>query len=72
MNSKTTIALFVIAITAIGMITAVSIMGSEDAFAKKGKSCSHHGCKGTKGYYTTKGHHHCFKGSSGCKSNKYH
>ncbi len=32
-----------------------------------GKKCNPHGCKGDKGYYTVKGHHHCFKGSAGCK-----
>ena len=53
MNSKVTIALFVIAITAFGMISAASILGSEDAFAKGGKGCGkHHNCVGTKGYYT--------------------
>ena len=37
-----------------------------------GKKCNPHGCKGTHGYYTVKGHHHCFKGSNGCKQNGHY
>lgn len=31
------------------------------------KSCNPHGCKGDFHWYTASGHHHCFKGSDGCK-----
>ena len=30
------------------------------------KACNPSNCKGTPGYYTTSGHHHCFDGSPGC------
>ncbi|MER5175151.1 MAG: hypothetical protein ABJB76_05755 [Candidatus Nitrosocosmicus sp.] len=63
MELKTTIALFVIAIAAFGMIAASTITDSHEASAKE---CNPHGCKGTHGYYTENGHHHCYKGSSGC------
>ncbi|HXS59719.1 MAG TPA: hypothetical protein VN703_02785 [Candidatus Sulfopaludibacter sp.] len=69
MNKNTTIAIFAIVISAFGIITATSIMGSEDSFAQK--DCPQHGCKGDKGYYTTSGHHHCFEGSHGCERS-YH
>jgi hypothetical protein len=75
MNIKTSIAIFAIVITAFGIIAATSIMGSEDAFAKKGhhgKWCNPHGCKGTKGFYTERGHHHCWKGTEGCYSKHHH
>ena len=68
MNKQTTIALFAIVITAFGIIAATSIMGSEDAFAQE---CNPHGCKGTKGYYTSQGHH-CFDGSDNCHKRNYH
>ncbi len=69
MDFKTTTAIFAIVITAFGIIAATSIIGSDDAFAKKGhhgKFCNPSGCKGDKGWYTKKGHHHCFKGFHGC------
>ena len=68
MESKTTITVMALAIIAIGMMSAFTIFGAEDAL---GKSCPQHGCKGTHGYYTIKGHHHCYKGSKGCASKKH-
>ena len=44
---------------AFGIISATTIAGTNDASAKKlceSKKWSH--CKGDKGYYTKKGHHH--------------
>jgi hypothetical protein len=35
------------------------------------KFCDPSGCKGTKGYYTREGHHHCFKGTKGCEESDY-
>ena len=61
MNSKTTSILLVAALSfiAVAMIVAPSLAASDhSALAKKSK--------GTKGYYTKKGHHHCTKGSKGC------
>jgi hypothetical protein len=61
MNSKTTSILLVAALSfiAVAMIVAPTLVASDhSALAKKSK--------GTKGYYTKKGHHHCTKGSSGC------
>ncbi|MDQ6723955.1 MAG: hypothetical protein M3Z01_06800 [Thermoproteota archaeon] len=74
MELKTTVTLMVMVVAALAMIVAPAIIGSDDAFAKKGhgKSCNPHGCKGTHGYYTEKGHHHCYKGSSGCYSKGHH
>jgi hypothetical protein len=76
MNIKTSIAIFAIVITAFGIIAATSIIGSEDAFANKGhhhgKWCNPHGCKGSKGFYTERGHHHCWRGSEGCYSKHHH
>lgn len=70
MNSKTTIAIMVMAITAFAMIAMPIFLTTDHAFAKK---CDPHGCKGTHGYYTEKGHHHCYKGSKGCtKTGHYH
>jgi hypothetical protein len=63
-----------IAIIAFGIIAAATLAGADDASAKK--SCesqkwSH--CKGDKGYYTKKGHHHCYKNlDKGCVNTKYH
>ncbi len=54
-----------VAIIALGIIAAATLAGADDASAKKScaaKKWSH--CKGTKGYYTKHGHHHCFKGES--------
>ena len=62
METKTTVALFVIAIAAFGLIAASIILDSHDASAKKScASVKYSHCKGTKGYYTTNGHHHCFE-----------
>jgi len=61
MNSKTTSILLVAVLSfiAVAMIVAPSLTASDhSALAKKSK--------GTKGYYTKKGHHHCTKGSKGC------
>ena len=70
MNSKTTIAIVVMTVTAFAMIAMPIVLENDHAFAK---DCPQHGCKGTHGYYTVKGHHHCYKGSSGCKkTGHYH
>lgn len=65
--TTTVIALLVISLSASFILT-------DEVFAKKScesKSWSH--CKGTKGWYTEKGHHHCFKGNKGCvKENGSH
>lgn len=73
MEFKTTVVLFVIAITAIGMIATSTFVVSHEASAKKScesKKYSH--CKGDKGWYTKKGHHHCFKSENGCVESEYH
>ena len=74
MNSKQSISLMAIAIIAFGIIASTTLAGANDASAKKScasKKWSH--CKGTKGYYTKNGHHHCFKGESkDCVNTKYH
>jgi hypothetical protein len=71
MNSKTTISIMVMAITAFAMVAMPIILETDHAFAYK--KCNPHGCKGTKGYYTVKGHHHCYEGSPGCKrTGHYH
>ena len=65
MNSKQSISLMAIAIIAFGIVVATTLTGAYDASAKKScasKKWSH--CKGTKGYYTKNGHHHCFKGKA--------
>lgn len=75
MDMKTTIAISAIVITAFGIIAATSIIGSDNAFAEyghHGKWCNPHDCKGDKGWYTKKGHHHCFKGFHGCVESGYH
>lgn len=69
MNSKQTISLMAIAVVAVIMIGATIITSPGDASAQKScaaKKFSH--CKGTKGWYTVHGHHHCFKGNKGCKN----
>jgi hypothetical protein len=38
----------------------------------QGAACDPSSCKGTPGYYTTSGHHHCFDGSPGCKCTDPH
>jgi len=63
MNSKTSITVIAFVLMAFGIMTATSIIESQDAFAK---FCDPHGCKGTKGYYTEVGHHHCWKGTEDC------
>ena len=74
MNSKQSLSLMAIAIIAFGIIAASTLAGADDASAKK--SCASKkwsNCKGTHGYYTKHGHHHCFKGESkDCVSSKYH
>ncbi len=68
MESKITIALFVIAITAFGMMAASTIVDSHEAHAKNScasQNFSH--CQGDKGFYTENGHHHCFQNvDKGC------
>lgn len=63
-----------IAIIALGIIAASTLAGTDNASAKK--SCAsqkYSHCKGTKGYYTQNGHHHCFEGESkDCVNTKYH
>jgi hypothetical protein len=58
------------------IIVATSIIGSEDTFVKRGhhrgKWCNPHGCKGDRGWYTKRGHHHCFEGFPGCVESEYH
>lgn len=62
MNTKV---LATIAITTIMVIvSSVTAMGIQQSDAK---SCNPHGCKGSFHWYTKEGHHHCFKGSDGCK-----
>jgi hypothetical protein len=73
MNSKQTLTIVAIAMVAFGMIAATTIVGPDDASAKK-KSCeakkwSH--CKGDHHWYTKKGHHHCYKWEKGCKYFEY-
>lgn len=51
------------------MITSVTLSAANEVDAKK---CNPHGCKGTKGYYTIKGHHHCWKGTKGCVKTGHH
>ena len=60
MNSTTSMLLVAaLSFIAVAMIVAPSLVASDhSALAKKSK--------GTKGYYTKKGHHHCTKGSKGC------
>ncbi|MGN6709840.1 MAG: hypothetical protein ACTHKF_10900 [Candidatus Nitrosocosmicus sp.] len=74
MNSKQSIAITAIAVIAFLMIGATTFASPDDALAKKScakKKWSH--CKGTKGWYTKHGHHHCFKGESkDCVNTKYH
>jgi hypothetical protein len=69
MNSKTTISIMVMAVTAFAMIAMPIILETGNAFAK---DCPQHGCKGTKGYYTEKGHHHCYKGTKDCVNSKHY
>ena len=64
MNSKQSLSLMAIAIIAFGIIAAATIANPDDASAKSCKSKGYSHCKGTKGYYTKNGHHHCFKGES--------
>jgi hypothetical protein len=80
MNSKmnTTVLLTIAAsIVAIGLIVIPSIVTAQNvplglplAAPLAFKKCDPHGCKGDKGYYTEEGHHHCYKGSPECYSNK--
>jgi hypothetical protein len=74
MNSKQSLSLMAIAIIAFGMIAATTFASPDDASAQKScksKKWSH--CKGTRGYYTIHGHHHCYKGESkDCVNTKYH
>ena len=69
MNSKTNISIVVMAVSAFALIAMPTILETDHAFAK---DCPQHGCKGTHGYYTVKGHHHCYKGSKGCVNTKKH
>ena len=74
MNSKQSLSMLAIAIVAFIMIGATTIASPDDASAQKSckaKKWSH--CKGTKGWYTIHGHHHCYKGESkDCVNTKYH
>jgi hypothetical protein len=80
MNSKmntTVLPTIAASIAAIGLIIIPSIvtaqnvpLGTPLAAPLAFKKCDPHGCKGDKGYYTEEGHHHCYKGSAGCYSNK--
>jgi hypothetical protein len=58
-----------LAIIAFGVVAATTLASPNDASAKQScesKKFSH--CKGDKGYYTEKGHHHCFKDlDKGCE-----
>jgi hypothetical protein len=71
MESKTTITVMALALIAVGMMSAITILGSEEAFAKD-KKCPQHGCKGTPGYYYKGTKHHCYKGSHNCVNTKKH
>ena len=68
MDSKTTLSIMAVAIIAFGLVAATTFASPDDASAKKScaaKKYSH--CKGDKGYYTEKGHHHCYKEEKGCE-----
>lgn len=69
MNSKTTISIMAMAITAFAVIAMPVILETGNAFAK---DCPQHGCKGTHGYYYKGSHHHCYKGSKNCVNSKKH
>jgi hypothetical protein len=69
MESKTTITVMALAVIAVGMMSAFTIFGAQNAL---GQDCPQHGCKGTHGYYYKGTHHHCFKGSSNCVNSKEH
>jgi hypothetical protein len=69
MNSKTTISIMVMAVSAFAMIAMPIILETDHAFAK---SCPQHGCKGTHGYYYKGTHHHCYKGTKNCVNSKKH
>ena len=70
MNPKINISLIVMAVSAFALIAMPTILETDHAFAK---DCPQHGCKGTKGYYTKHGHHHCYEGSRDCvRTGHYH
>ena len=70
MNSKAKLTIVVIATIAVGMTSATSLFGVDDAL---GKSCNHNGhCKGTHGWYYKGTHHHCFKGEKSCVNKSKH
>ena len=69
MNSKTTISIMVMAVSAFALVAMPTLLETDHAFAK---DCPQHGCKGTHGYYYKGTHHHCYKGSKDCVNSKKH
>ena len=77
MNALALLTVAAVSIVTTGLIVIPSIvtaqnvpLGAPLTAPLAAKKCDPHGCKGDKGYYTEEGHHHCYKGSPGCYSNK--
>jgi len=61
MNSKISFSIMAVAVIAFGLISATTFASPDDASAKSCASKKWSHCKGDKGFYTEKGHHHCYK-----------
>jgi hypothetical protein len=62
MDSKIIYSIMALAIVAFGLAAATIFASPDDASAKQScESKKWSNCKGDKGYYTEKGHHHCYK-----------
>jgi hypothetical protein len=53
------------------LVMAVAFSATVSIDTAHAKYCNPSGCKGTKGYYTENGHHHCFEGSKDCRASSY-
>jgi hypothetical protein len=56
----------------IAIVIAMSVvtLATVSATPVMGKFCNPSGCKGTEGYYTKEGHHHCWRGTPNCINTK--